>query len=128
MRRYRRMLEGGISLLGVLAIFAGLLIVPDDSVQLQIFVVLAGILALEAGVWGMAQRLLPNDRQFVDLRVEGEHFIDLVRALNEAAIESNRGAADATAHPADADARFQEVLALMHASVERLGEVAGKVS
>ncbi len=128
MRRYRRMLEGGISVLGVLAIFAGRLIVPDDSVQLQIFVVLAGIMALETGVWGLAQQLLPNDRQFLDLRVEGDHFMDLVRALNEAAIESNRGAADATAHPADADARFQEVLSLMHASVERLGEVAGKVS
>ena len=128
MRRYRRMLEGALSVIGILAIFAGFLLVPHDSLQLQIGVVLAGIVALEAGVWGLSQQLLPNDRQFMDLRVEGDHFIDLVRALNEAAIESNRGAADATAHPADADARFQEVLAPMHESVERLGEVAGKVS
>jgi len=113
------MLEGGISVLGVLAIFAGLLIVPDDSVQLQIFVVLAGIMALEAGVWGLSQQLLPNDRQFMDLRVEGEHFIDLVRDLNGAALASNRG-------KGEGDARFQEVLAFMHESVDRMGEVAGK--
>ena len=113
------MLDGALSVLGVVTIFTGLLLVPPDSVQLQIMVVLAGIMVLEAGVWGLSQQLLPNDRQFLDLRVEGEHFIDLVRDLNEAAIAANRGGADA-------DTQFKEVLALMHGSVDRLGEVAGK--
>ena len=119
------MLEGALSVLGILAIFAGLLIVPSDRVQLQIIVVLAGIMALEAGIWGLTQQLLPNARKSLDLRVEGDHFIDLVRALNEAAIAS-KGGADADAEFEDADARFREVLKLMHGSVDRMSELAGK--
>ena len=114
------MLEAGLSVLGVLTIFAGLLLVPTEAVQVQIMVVLAGIMALEAGIWGLTQRFLPSDRHFLDLRVESDHFIDLVRDLNKTVIASERG-------EADADAQFKEVLALMHESVERLGEVAGKV-
>ena len=110
-------------MLGVLTIFAGLLLVSSDSVQAQIMVVLAGILALEAGVWGLGQQLLPNDRQFLDLRVEGEHFIDLIRDLNTAALARNQDAAGT----ADADKRFTEVLTLMHKSVDQMGEFAGSV-
>ena len=123
MRRYRRIFEGGLSVLGVLTIFAGLLLVSSDSVQAQIMVVLAGILALEAGVWGLGQQLLPNDRQFLDLRVEGELFIDLIRDLNTAALARNQDAAGT----ADADKRFTEVLTLMHKSVDQMGEFAGSV-
>ena len=71
--------------------------------------------------------MLPNARKFLDLRAEGDHFIDLVRALNEAAIASKRGAADADARFEDADARFKEVVTLMHESVDRMSEVAGQV-
>jgi len=132
-RRYRRLFEGSLSVLGVLTIFAGLLLVSSDSVQAQIMVVLAGILALEAGVWGLGQQLLPNDRQFLDLRVEGEHFIDLMRDLNTAALARNQGAGDTgdtadTADTGDADTRFTEVLTLMHQSVDQMGEFAGNVS
>ena len=122
------MLEGALSVLGILTIFTGLLIVPSDRVQLQIIVVLAGIMALEAGIWGLTQQLLPNARKFLELRAGGDHFIDLVRALNEAATVSKGGGADADGGLEDADARFREVLTLMHESVDRLGEVAGKVS
>ncbi len=122
------MLEGALSVLGIVTIFTGLLIVPSDRVQLQIVVVLAGIIALEAGIWGLTQQLLPNARKFLDLRAEGDHFIDLVRALNEAAIASKRGAtADADTRVEDADGGFEEVVTLMHESVDRMRELAGKV-
>jgi len=114
--------------LGVLTIFAALLIVPADRVQLQIMVALAGILALEAGIWGLTQQLLPNDRQFVDLRAEGEHFIDLMRDLNQASLASRGGASDAEGDREEIGARFEGVLAQMHESVDRMGEVAGKAS
>ena len=67
--------------------------------------------------------MLPNDRQFLDLRVEGEHFIDLIRDLNTAALARNQDAAGT----ADADKRFTEVLTLMHKSVDQMGEFAGSV-
>ena len=128
MRRYRKTIETGVSVLGVLTIFAAILIVPADRLQLQIVVVLAGILALEAGIWGLTQQIMPSDRQFVDLRVEGEHFIDLVRDLNQAAIVSDRDASDTDARREGTDVRFNEVLEQMHQSVDRMGEVAGKAN
>jgi hypothetical protein len=117
------MLEAGLSVFGVLTIFAALLIVPADRVQLQIMVTLAGILALEAGIWGLTQQLMPNDRQFVDLRVEGEHFIDLMRDLNQAVLASRGGASDAEGDSEEIPVRFEEALARMHESVDRMGKV-----
>lgn len=121
MRRYRKRLEAGLSVLGVLTIFAAVLLVPADRVQLQIMVVLAGILALEAGIWGLPQQFMPNDRQFTDLRAEGEYFTDLIRNLNQAARALEPDISDAGPSHEEPEARLKEVLAQMHESVDRMG-------
>ena len=100
-------------------VFGGVLWVPDSFGRIRLVVVLIGVLVLEAGVWGLAHRILPSTRHYVALREEGNHFIALIRNLNAAALARNEGVENGEEH-------FQEILSDMHASVERMGEVADK--
>ena len=93
----------------------------SNSLQLQVLFVLFGILILEAGVWGLASRLLPNERRYLGLREEGNHFIELIRELNRAAVAREEGDAGD-----ENEERYQGALEQMHASVRRMGELAGK--
>jgi len=119
-RKIRRVLEIALPILGMGVIFGAVLSGPA-SLQLQVLLVLSGILILEAGVWGLASRLLPNERRYLGLREEGNHFIELIRELNRAAVaklEGDQGDKN--------EGRFRDALAQMHASVKRMGELAGK--
>jgi hypothetical protein len=93
----------------------------SDSLQLQVISVLFGILILEAGVWGLASRLLPDERRYLDLREEVDHFVGLIPELNASAVAS----LDREGSKED-EKRFQEVLEQLHACVRRMGEVAAK--
>jgi len=100
-------------------VFGGVLFVSPSNLQLQILVVLVGVLILKAGVWGLTGQLLPNERTYVALRDEGHHFIDLIRDLNAAATAKEIG-------ESGSDQRFNEALAAMHQSVDRMGGLASK--
>ena len=82
-------------------------------------VVLIGVLILEAGVWGLTGGILPNERRYLALREEGDHFLSLIRVLNQAAVERNLGADGAPQ-------RFREAVSRLHDSVERMASVAGQ--
>ncbi len=114
-------MELGLPLLGMVIVFAAVLFVPPSDLQLQIVVVLVGVLMLEAGVWGLTGRILPNERTYSALRDEGDHFIDLIRNLNAAAVAREAGVNGS-------DQRFDEALAAMHLSADRMAELAGKES
>ncbi len=119
-RKIRRVLEIALPILGMGVIFGSVLSGPA-SLQLQVLLVLSGILILEAGVWGLASRLLPNERRYLGLREEGNHFIELIRELNRAAIARREGD-----EGDNNEGRFRDALEQMHASVRRMGELAGK--
>ena len=116
-RKIRRIMEIGIPLSGMGIIFGFVLFGPD-SLQQQVLLVLVGVLILEAGVWGLMNGLLPNERRYLALREEGDHFLGLIRILNQAAVARDKGDGG--------DARFRDTRAQMHASVERMAELAGK--
>ena len=116
-RKIRRGIEISTPLLGMGIIFGSVLFGPN-SLQLQVLLVLLGILILEAGVWGLTNGLLPNERRYLVLREEGDHFLGLIRILNQAAVARDNGD--------ESDARFRNTRAQMHSSVERMGDLAGK--
>ena len=118
-RKIRRILEIALPVLGTGIIFASVLFEPR-SLQLQVIFVLSGVLILEAGVWGLAGRLLRDERRYVGLREEVEHFVGLIPELNSAAVAKKEGTED--------DKRYREVLERFHASVRRMGELAGQES
>ncbi len=119
MRTFRRAIELGLPILGMAVVFGGVLFVPPTNLQMQIVVVLVGVLLLEAGVWGLTGQILPNERHYRALREEGDHFITLIRDLNSAALARKEGLEGS-------DEGFEEALAAMHASVERMGGFAGE--
>jgi len=116
-----RMTKATLTVLGMFVIFGGVLLVPSAGLQTQVMVVLAGALALEAGIWGLTRQSVPSERQFFELREEGDYLLALIRELNAAAVEKDRT-------PERGESQLQQVVALMHECVERMSEVAGKVS
>lgn len=117
-RTIRRILEIALPVSGMRIIFLSVLF-GSDSLQLQVLFVLFGILILEAGAWGLASRLLPDERRYLDLRAEVDHFIGLIPELNAPAVArlGREGSKED-------EERFQEVLEQLHACVGRMGEVA----
>lgn len=91
-----------------------------ESLTVQLFLVVAGLLLTEAGIWRLADPLLPDERKYIALRREGDHFMALVRQLNAVAL--------ALDGRDDSGSRFalDEVRTEMHRSVDRMVEFAGK--
>ena len=120
MRTIRKAVELGTPIVGMLTVFAAVLLIPPANLQVQLVTVLVGVLLIEAGVWGLTNPFLPNERQFLPLREEVDDFIDLVRQLNEAAIK-RRAVREGTN---EAEAAFEATLADLHTSVRRMGQLA----
>ena len=116
-RKIRQGIEIALPILGMGIIFTSVLFGPN-SLQVQVLLVLIGVLILEAGVWGLTGGILPNERRYLALREEGDHFLALIRVLNAAAVARDKGEED--------DARFRDTRAQMHTSVERMAELAGQ--
>jgi hypothetical protein len=84
----------------------------------RMLVVALGLVLIEAGIWRMTQSLFPNDRNFRPLRKETDFFITLVRRLNRAAVNAQRGSSSAV-HD------LSQVHDEMHHSVDRMLRIAG---
>lgn len=117
-RKIRRGIEIALPLLGMGIIFGSALFGSPNNLQLQVALLLIGVLILEAGVWGLTSGILPNERRYPDLREEADRFIRILRVLNSAAVARDADQEDHT--------RFRDSLAAMHTSVERMAELAGK--
>jgi hypothetical protein len=117
----RKAVSVGISILGAALVFLAI-ILPPLSVNLgrQVLVALLGILLIEAGVWKLAERVLPTQRRYHALRAEVARFLELTRSLNARAVEVRAVGSD------DVHAALEEDLQALHATVERMAEVAGK--
>ncbi len=121
MRTLRKAVELGTPIVGMVIVFAAVLLIPPANLQIQLVTVLVGVLMIEAGVWGLTSPFLPNERHFLSLREEVDDFIDLVRQLNKAAIDRrlSREITD------EAEEAFEATLADLHTSVRRMGQLAG---
>lgn len=104
-------------------VFGAVLMIPPSQIQLQLQLVfvLVGVLMIEAGVWGLTQPFLPNERKYNELRDATDEFIDLVRELNTAALR------DREAH-GESSEEAEAVLSRMHQAVDAMADLAGKES
>jgi membrane-bound ClpP family serine protease len=118
LRVWRRQLDPCVSVLGILVILGALLFVQE--LRIQILVTTCGMLMIEAGVWLLAQRLLPSERRYHALRTEVDQFLQLVRALNTVALSLK-------AHDVpDTQQALAEIHQAMQQSVARMTTLAGK--
>lgn len=117
MRKLRRILHFTVPTVGVALVIGA--VVLGESVVVQLALVITGLLMTEAGLWRLADSVLPDERRYLALRTETEHFITLIRQLNTAATAIGDGAGELP--------RFAlaEVKARMHRSVDRMAELAG---
>ena len=118
LRRWRRRLDPCVSVLGILVILGAVLF--SQELRTQILVTTCGIVLMEVGVWRLAQRLLPSERQYHALRAEVDRFLQLVRYLNTAALARKAHDAPET-HQA-----FAQVYQEMQQAVTRMATLAGK--
>lgn len=121
MRKLRKLVAVGIPIVGTLIVFAAIL-VPAISLnlQLQILVVLLGLLIIESGVWRLTAKVLPNERKYLTLRKEVENFISLIRVLNTQAVNLR------VQETETAKEHYKETIDSLHAAVDRMVEVAGR--
>ena len=119
-RNIRRTIDLGLTGVGIGIIFTAVLLSSSLTIQMQLPLALAGVLLMEAGVWGLSSKVFPNERRYIDLRAEGDNIIQLIRELNAAAVARDKGV--------DAGERFQATLDEMHDSVKRMAELASRES
>ncbi len=120
MRKIRQLIELGLPIVGMIVVFGAILLPTINlDLQLQVVIALVGILMIEAGVWKLTSPFLPSERKYIALRGEVDRFIDLVRRLNVAALESGGESGGPSLD-------LQEALDAMHASVEKMGALAGR--
>lgn len=117
-RTLRQATDKGMPILGVVVILSAVLFIQE--LRLQLGIVVIGLFLVEAGVWNLSQWILPNDRQYVGLRAEGDHFIMLIRKLNEAALQLKEVDDDTNREA------FEAAREAMHESVDKMARLAGK--
>jgi hypothetical protein len=119
-RKARRLLNLLVPAMGMALVIGAVLF--GESLVVQLFLVVAGLLLTESGLWRLAEPLLPDERKYVALREETEHFTTLVRQLNTTALAVDSG--DRTGPRFALD----EVKRAMHQSVDRMAGFAGKTA
>lgn len=115
-KKIRRSIDMTLTVLGIITIFAAVLMSTTLTVKMQLPVVLFGVLLMEAGVWGLSSKVFVNERHYTKLREEGDNIISLIRELNSSAVARDSGEED--------DQRFQATLERMHGSVNRMSGIA----
>lgn len=118
MRKIRRILHLVVPAIGMALVIGAVLL--GESLPVQLFLVVAGLLLTEAGLWRLADPFLPDERKYLALRAETDHFVALVRQLNTAALALDQGDERGSRFALD------EVRTEMHRSVDRMVDFAGK--
>lgn len=115
-KNLRRSIDMGLTALGIAVVFSAIILGDSLDIRAQMPIALVGVLLMEAGIWGLSAKLIPNQRKYTSLRDEGDRMLELIRELNSAAIAKDRGDEDAK--------RFQQTLEAMHSSVVKMSEMA----
>ncbi len=116
-RMARRVIEAAVPILGIMIVLSSVLLNPDVNVQLHVTVLLVGVLILLTGPpWKLSRALLPNERVALALRAEADHFLELMRLLKQTADKRDEGP--------DEGELFRDTVEKMHASVDRIAELA----
>lgn len=118
MRKVRRILHLIVPAVGMALVIGA--VVFGERLAVQLFLVIAGLLLTEAGIWRLADPILPDERKYMALRTETDHFTALVRQLNTAAVALDEGDISGSSFA------LEEVQREMHRSVDRMVEFAGK--
>ena len=117
LRPFRRGLAIGLPFIGAQILLS---VIFFSQGHARMALIMLGFLLIEVCVLLLINQVQPNERRYVALRHEADHFLSLVRSLNTAAIRMHR--TDSPEHRNE----FERIQADMIRSVYRMGAVAGK--
>jgi hypothetical protein len=117
-RQLRRIVYFLVPAMGMALVLGA--VIFGERLLVQLFLVVAGLLMTEAGFARWAEPILPDERRYLPLRAETEHFVALVRQLNTVAV--------ALAEREDGAPPFalDEIQSQMRRSVDRIVDLAGR--
>jgi len=115
-KNIRRNIDLALTAVGIAVVFSAIILGTSLNVRAQMPIAIIGVLLMQAGIWGLSAKFIPNQRRYTNLREEGDRMLDLIRELNAAAIAKEIGTEDAK--------RFQRTLEAMHSSVLKMSELA----
>lgn len=115
-KNIRRNIDLALTAVGIAVVFSAIILGTSLNVRAQMPIAIIGVLLMQAGIWGLSAKFIPNQRRYTNLREEGDRMLDLIRELNSAAIAKEIGTEDAK--------RFQRTLEAMHSSVLKMSELA----
>ncbi|MFT4672934.1 MAG: hypothetical protein ACI945_002278 [Pseudohongiellaceae bacterium] len=115
-KNIRRNIDLALTAVGIAVVFSVIILGTSLDVRAQMPIALIGVLLMEARIWGLSSKFIPNQRKYTSLSEEGDRMLDLIRELNSAAIAKEIGTEDAK--------RFQITLEAMHTSVLKMSELA----
>ena len=115
-RDLSRTLDLVLTSTGALAVLTTVFFTNEMSQQVQLIVVVVGLMCAGAGFYGTAVRLTSNERKFGALREEGDKMISLIRQLNRAALSMKKSDGAST--------HFNNTLKEMHDSVRQMSKIA----
>jgi hypothetical protein len=115
-KNIRRNIDLALTAVGIAVVFSVIILGTSLDVRAQMPIALIGVLLMEAPIWGLSSKFIPNQRKYTSLSEEGDRMLDLIRELNSAAIAKEIGTEDAK--------RFQITLEAMHTSVLKMSELA----
>ncbi len=119
----RSIVSVGMNIVGMFIVFAAMLVpAASQNLQLQVILVLIGVLLMQGAIWKFANPFLPSERRFDELRNEVDDFIDLVRDLNETATTARKNPQGSFT----SGEQVERVLSEMHLSVDQMGRLAGR--
>lgn len=126
MRKLRRILNLVVPAVGMALVLGAVLF--GASIPVQLFLVIAGLMLTEAGLWRLAEPILPDERRYLALRAETDHFMALVRQLNAAAVEVRGDDGGDERHEEGARFALSELQTEMHRAIDRMVEFAGRTA
>lgn len=115
-RNISRTLDLVLTSAGALAVLTTVFFTNEMSQQVQLIVVVVGLMCAGAGFYGTAVRFTPNERKFGALRQEGDKMTSLIRQLNRAALSMSKSDEDSV--------YFNSTLKEMHDSVRKMAKIA----
>ena len=116
-RLLRRFIEIALPISGTIKVFGAVIFLHSPALQLP--AVAIGLLLIHMRTWNVARAVLPTERKFQALRHEVDHFIQLVRRLNAAAVGMKESESES------ARIVFEDAQRRMRESMDRMALLAG---
>ena len=77
-KNIRRNIDLALTAVGIAVVFSAIILGTSLNVRAQMPIAIIGVLLMQAGIWGLSAKFIPNQRRYTNLREEGDRMLDLI--------------------------------------------------